>query len=78
MAGVAARLLYHTPLKRLLLTPEQGADTLFWLATSQPGADCSPGGHYEKRRPSAVHRLADDPGLARRLWDRSQALVATA
>ncbi|MGW2157788.1 SDR family NAD(P)-dependent oxidoreductase [Nonomuraea sp. NPDC001699] len=73
-----ARLLYHTPLKRLLLTPEQGADTLVWLATARPGADWTPGGHYEKRRPSAVHRLADDADLARRLWDRSQALVETA
>ncbi|MEU5862061.1 SDR family NAD(P)-dependent oxidoreductase [Nonomuraea sp. NPDC047529] len=73
-----ARLLYHTPLKRLLLTPEQGADTLVWLATARPGADWTTGGHYEKRRPSAVHRLADDADLARRLWDRSQALVETA
>ncbi|MGW0807933.1 SDR family NAD(P)-dependent oxidoreductase [Nonomuraea sp. NPDC002799] len=76
--GSLARLLYHTPLKRLMLTPEQGADTLVWLATSAPGADWVPGEHYEKRRPAATHRLAGDPGVARLLWERSEAMLASA
>jgi NAD(P)-dependent dehydrogenase (short-subunit alcohol dehydrogenase family) len=71
-----ARLMYRTPLKRILLTPEQGADTLVWLATSTPGTDWTPGGHYEKRRPAATHKLADDPGAARLLWERSEAMLA--
>ncbi|TMR32882.1 SDR family NAD(P)-dependent oxidoreductase [Nonomuraea zeae] len=72
-----ARLVYRTPLKRLMLTPEQGADTLVWLATSVPGADWVPGGHYEKRRTAPVHRLAGDADAARRLWERSEELLAT-
>ncbi|WP_240777623.1 hypothetical protein [Nonomuraea basaltis] len=69
-------MVYHTPLKRLLLTPEKGADTLVWLATSVPGADWIPGGHYERRRKAATHKLADDAEVARRLWERSAAMLA--
>ncbi|MCK2222030.1 SDR family NAD(P)-dependent oxidoreductase (plasmid) [Actinomadura sp. ATCC 31491] len=71
-----ARFLYHTPLKRLLLTPERGADTLVWLATTPPGAGWEPGGHYEKRRPSRTHPMADDAAAARLLWERSEAMLA--
>ncbi|MBF8189466.1 SDR family NAD(P)-dependent oxidoreductase [Nonomuraea sp. K274] len=70
-----ARVVYHSPLKRLLLSPEKGADTLVWLATSTPGSDWVPGGHYEKRRPAPTHRLADDPDAARLLWERSETLL---
>lgn len=73
-----ARLVYRTPFKRLMLTPEQGADTLVWLATTPPGAGWTPGGHYEKRRPSATHELAGDEDAARRLWERSEELVTPA
>ncbi|MFC5823485.1 SDR family NAD(P)-dependent oxidoreductase [Nonomuraea insulae] len=72
-----ARLVYHTPLKRFMHTPEQGADTLIWLATSVPGADWVPGGHYEKRRTAPVHQLSDDTDVARRLWERSEEMLAT-
>jgi NAD(P)-dependent dehydrogenase (short-subunit alcohol dehydrogenase family) len=53
-----------------MLTPEQGADTVVWCATSEEVADES-GGYYQERtrlRPSAV---ALDDDLARELWDRS-------
>jgi hypothetical protein len=53
-----------------MLTPEQGADTVVWCATSEEVADQS-GGYYQDRtrlRPSAV---ALDDDLARELWDRS-------
>ncbi len=58
----------------LYRTPEQGAETLVWLATDPEGAaptaayyvDCKPG------RPTAAARDAD---VARRLWETSAALV---
>ena len=58
----------------LYRSPEQGAETLVWLATEPEGAapsasyyvDCHPG------RPSAAAR---DSALAGRLWEASAALV---
>ena len=73
----AMRLLYATPLGRHLLnTPEEGADTLFWLAESQPGIDWTSGGYFVKRKPARANKLASDVDLARRLWDRTEAMLA--
>lgn len=72
------RLVYTTPLKRLLLSPEQGADTLVWLATTQPGIDWRSGGYYEKRNITGANRRAYDPELAAGLWARSEAMVTNA
>ncbi|MGV3524929.1 MAG: SDR family NAD(P)-dependent oxidoreductase [Candidatus Sericytochromatia bacterium] len=65
------RLLYHTPLKHLLITPEKGCDTLFWLIDGSPGRDWISGGYYAKRKPGRMHRQAHDLDLARGLWERS-------
>jgi hypothetical protein len=48
-------------------TPERGADTIVWLATTTPGAQWTSGGYFADRRPAAASRLADDAGLAGRL-----------
>ncbi|MBC7290513.1 MAG: SDR family NAD(P)-dependent oxidoreductase [Actinotalea sp.] len=70
------RAFYRTSLRRFfMLTPEQGADTLVWLATTRPGQDWTPGAFYEKRRPQRTNPQADDASLAAGLWDRSAALV---
>ncbi|WP_125611211.1 SDR family NAD(P)-dependent oxidoreductase [Specibacter cremeus] len=61
--------------KRFLLTPEQGADTLVWLASTVPGVDWVPGEYYAKRRIAKSSPAASDPDLARRLWERSAAMV---
>ena len=72
-----ARLIYGTPLKRILLiTPEKGAGELVWLATSVPGSDWESGQYYDKHKPGAVNKQAEDPQLAVQLWERSAALVA--
>ncbi|MBC7442989.1 MAG: SDR family NAD(P)-dependent oxidoreductase [Ramlibacter sp.] len=70
------RFVYQTPLKRLLISPEQGADTLVWLATAEPGTDWASGEYYEKRRIQKANRQAYDPTLAAALWDRSAAMLA--
>lgn len=57
----------------LLRTPEQGADTLVWLASS-PAALESNGGFWHDRRRRSIHktpfsRSADTPERRERLWD---------
>jgi NAD(P)-dependent dehydrogenase (short-subunit alcohol dehydrogenase family) len=53
-----------------MLTPEHGADTVLWCATS---ADVSgeSGGYYQQRTRLAPSSVAQDDDLARELWDRS-------
>lgn len=75
-AGPAAvRLFTTSPWRYLMRSPERGADTLVWLATTAPGADWLSGGYYANRRPAVPNRVAADPELARALWDRSAAAV---
>lgn len=69
------RLVYTSWLKRFLKTPEQGADTLVWLATTTPGVDWMSGKYYDKRRVAKANKQAADGALARELWDRSLELV---
>lgn len=69
------RLLYHSVLSRLLLTPEKGADTLVWLVNSSSGADWRPGEHYGKRRIAKAHKSAGDTLLCARLWSRSEDMI---
>lgn len=58
-------------------TPEQGADTLVWLA-SAPEAAALKGQYVSDRRPVAPSRRARDPRLAEALWARSEQLCAEA
>jgi NAD(P)-dependent dehydrogenase (short-subunit alcohol dehydrogenase family) len=71
------RFAYKTFIKRFMLTPEQGADTLVWLATTTPGQDWVSGAYYAKRAMAKANKQAYDAQLARQLWDRSEALVST-
>jgi len=67
----AVRLVMTSPFRLAMRSPEQGADTLVWLATSTPGQDWETGGYFADRKPAAAHPAADDLNLARELWDRS-------
>lgn len=69
------RLLYRSPLRRLLTSSDRGADQLVWLSTSTPGADWQPGQYYVKRKPATMHKDAEDTALTERFWDRSRELV---
>jgi len=64
------RLVVASPVRFAMRSPEQGADTLVWLATSDPGRDWESGGYFADRKPAA-NRGADDAELAAELWDRS-------
>ncbi|MCU6481992.1 NAD(P)-dependent dehydrogenase (short-subunit alcohol dehydrogenase family) [Arthrobacter silviterrae] len=70
------KFMYGSLMRRFMLTPAQGADTLVWLATTVPGEDWEPGKYYAKRKVATPTRTAQDPALARQLWDRSAAMVA--
>jgi dehydrogenase/reductase SDR family member 12 len=71
--GIAAALPRFRRLARpILRTPEQGADTIVWLATAAPellGSGC----FWHDRRPRSEYRLPwtreDDPGAASHLWE---------
>jgi len=70
------RLAYKSFLKRFMLTPDQGADTLVWLANATPGHDWISGAYYAKRTLSKANKQAYDAGVAKALWQRSEPMVA--
>ena len=74
--GSPFRFAYQSFLNRFMLTPEQGADTLVWLATATPGQDWVSGAYYAKRALAKANRQGYDADLARELWDRSEAMVS--
>ena len=72
--GVAAALPGFRRITRpVLLSPEQGADTIVWLATA-PQARLGSGRFWHDRRARPEHPLPwtreKDPGAARKLWDQ--------
>ncbi|MCC9196515.1 SDR family NAD(P)-dependent oxidoreductase [Arthrobacter sp. zg-Y820] len=69
------RVMYRTALNRFLISPDQGAQTLVWLATSVPGEDWQSGKYYYKRKISTANKDAYDAALATRLWNQSAAMV---
>ncbi|MCP2031305.1 NAD(P)-dependent dehydrogenase (short-subunit alcohol dehydrogenase family) [Okibacterium sp. HSC-33S16] len=71
----AMRHIYRSIFRVLLTTPEQGADTLVWLAQTMPGVDWYSGAYYVKRHLAKASPLAYNTALARELWEKSAALV---
>jgi NAD(P)-dependent dehydrogenase (short-subunit alcohol dehydrogenase family) len=59
----------------LLLTPEKGADTLVWLATSPEAAGIS-GEYFALHKPAGRTAEASDDALAAKLWTASEAFYA--
>jgi retinol dehydrogenase-14 len=72
-SGPVMRLL--TPLARpFMRSPEQGADTPVWLASS-PEVEGVTGRYYGSRRARRSSRRSYDTELARRLWQISEELT---
>jgi NAD(P)-dependent dehydrogenase (short-subunit alcohol dehydrogenase family) len=67
----AVRLVMTSPFRLAMRSPERGADTLVWLATSAPGRDWESGGYFADRKPATASPAADDTDLAEELWERS-------
>lgn len=69
------RVLYESVLKNIfMISPEKGADTLVWLASTE---GWTPGAFYIKRKPAAVRPEADNERIARELWDWSERATAS-
>ncbi|WP_193045697.1 SDR family NAD(P)-dependent oxidoreductase [Mycolicibacterium baixiangningiae] len=69
-------MLYRGPLRHIaLIGTEQGSDELVWLASAAPGVDWRSGQYYYKHKVARANKLADDAGVAERLWDRSLQLL---
>ncbi len=58
-----------------LLTPEKGARTSLYVATS-PQLDGKTGGYYAKSKPRTPLPAARDDAAAKRLWKETEALIA--
>ena len=72
--GLVGRLL---PLMQMLaITPEQGADTIVYLASSPEVANVT-GQYFVKRKAVEPSAAARDDAAAKSLWEASEALVAT-
>ncbi len=69
-------LFYQGLARHVLRSPEKGADTIVWLASTTPGKDWQNGGYYADRKPGKqLNPQANDADLASALWDRSLALL---
>jgi dehydrogenase/reductase SDR family member 12 len=78
--GVAAALPgFRRVTRPILLTPEQGADTIVWLSTA-PHTRLGSGRFWHDRRARPEHPLPwtreKDPATARKLWDHLAAATA--
>ena len=60
--------------KPLMRTPEQGARTTVYLASS-PDVAGTTGGYYQDERPARIARAAGDDVAARRLWETSEEMT---
>jgi dehydrogenase/reductase SDR family member 12 len=71
--GIATALpRFHAVMRPLLRTPAQGADTIIWLATTDP-ARLGSGKFWHDRRPRTEYRLPrtrEPSPVARILWDQ--------
>ncbi len=63
--------------KRWMRTPDEGADTIVWLAT-EPEVDISEGIYFADRKTEKTTRFARDDDQADRLWQVSETLVGLA
>jgi dehydrogenase/reductase SDR family protein 13 len=79
--GVATNIWRALPrpvqwaLKLFLLSNEEGARTPLYCATA-PDIAARTGRYYDKCREAAPNRLANDEGLARELWARTETVIS--
>lgn len=72
--GAIGRALARTVLPLLGITPEEGAKTILYLASSPEVADVS-GSYFVKSAPIRSAPLSYDETLQRQMWDVSEKLV---
>lgn len=69
------KLVYRTPVSRLLSGVDEGGSRLSFLALGTPGQDWESGRYYESNKPGKVNPQVKDSALAQGLWERSEALL---
>jgi NAD(P)-dependent dehydrogenase (short-subunit alcohol dehydrogenase family) len=76
--GPVLRFIFNSRLMRVfgIVKPEQGADTLVWLATSEPGTDWQPGNYFYRRKKTRTDSKAYDKRLGSELWNRSEDMLS--
>jgi NAD(P)-dependent dehydrogenase (short-subunit alcohol dehydrogenase family) len=72
--ALGAKLVFSIGTLLGLNTPEKGARTHIWLASSEAAADMT-GGYFEHCKPKAVSELAQDNAIATRLWELSNEMT---
>ncbi len=66
--------LFFRAAKPFMRSPEQGADTLIWLAFS-PEVEGTSGKYFSDRKEIEAKEIALDPAARRRLWEISEDLT---
>jgi retinol dehydrogenase-14 len=66
--------LFFRTFKPFMHSPEQGADTLIWLASS-PEVDGVSSKYFSDRKEIEAKKVAYDPAARRRLWEISEELT---
>ena len=66
--------LFFRAAKPFMRSPEQGADTLIWLASS-PDVEGVSGTYFSDRKEIEAKKIAHDPPTRRRLWEISEDLT---
>ena len=66
--------LFFRAAKPFMRRPEQGADTLIWLASSPDVKDVS-GKYFSDRKEIEAKEIAHDPAARLRLWEISEELT---
>jgi NAD(P)-dependent dehydrogenase (short-subunit alcohol dehydrogenase family) len=74
--GGSFAVFYTSFLKYVLRSPEKGAETLVWLATTTPDDDWQSGEYYKDKKICRASPQARSAMLAAQLWDASLAAVA--
>ncbi|HEX6710800.1 MAG TPA: SDR family oxidoreductase [Rubrobacter sp.] len=69
-----AMALFFRTFKPFMRSPEQGADTLIWLASS-PEVDGVSGKYFSDRKEIEAQDIAYDPDVRRTLWEVSEDLT---
>jgi len=74
-SGVVGFLFAVPQFRALIRTPDQGADTMLWLASAPEDAGWYSGGFFSDRGPMRTPRQTGDAQLASDLWELSADLV---
>lgn len=74
-SGLVGFLFAVPAFRALIRTPDQGADTMLWLASAPDSAGWYSGGFFSDRNPARLPRPATDAHLARDLWELSADLT---